>query len=831
MVFGPYRGFFEREKKMQQENYIYRNCPIPGGGYVTGFVFHESKPDVLYCRTDIGGVYHLDPDTDRWISLIDHVTMKDLRETFPIAVALDPKLAGRVYIASGVWQSPPGKLAVSDDFGEHFTYYDMPFRVHGNLNGRGTGYRLIVDAKDSNKLYFASQADGLQISPDGGCTWEKCSSMPEDYLTFVGQTTDGGALVVGTAGVTTKRGENLRGHGLYVSYDGGATFAKLATPADGAIEGVKLAGLVPQRYMRDEKYFYVTFSIMGKNAYVLENGYSCDGGGVIGGKVVRYAIGADGHLGAPEDVTPPCPPMGSGANVTDSNAAASLGDCGGTEARSGRPHDTDENGNYIIDYGFGGIATCPQKPGLLVVSTISKCDGDCIFRSLDYGKTWEIILYDLEAGRMDFHSVYMTPQYNGGHNLIHWLTDLKINPFNCNEMWFNTGTGVFRTTNLLDDVVVFSDHCDGIEETVHLNLYAPPKGEVQLIDILGDLGGFAFKDLDTPCDNSFADEQGNRYITCINADYSDLDPDVVVVTPRGNWTGKTKGGLILSKDQCKTFRRLPMPFGLSDKIDEALSNIERPNVNSGWVAISPDCKRIGWSVACGIDLPADMVLISEDGGETFEQVNIFDMNGVQIAGSGFTSAIGENGMAQGFKIFADRMDSELFYGFGDHSDFYVSRDGGKNFYGRKLPADFPVMKFSLIDCANKTEVRGECGRQGVFYMSMKENGLWKLHYDKASDTVEVTRLGSAGDIFYRMGLGVGAPGGDYYTQNKAIYVAATIDGTYGFYRSVDDGESFVRLNTDAQMFGEVNSMEGDSRTFGRFFIATGSRGVVYGQPE
>ena len=55
------------------------------------------------------------------------------------------------------------------------------------------------------------------------------------------------------------------------------------------------------------------------------------------------------------------------------------------------------------------------------------------------------------------------------------------------------------------------------------------------------------------------------------------------------------------------------------------------------------------------------------------------------------------------------MDSNIFYGFGDRSDFYISFDGGQIFRQRELPSEahFPEVEFSLIDCANKTEVRGK----------------------------------------------------------------------------------------------------------------------------
>ena len=137
---------------MKQIPYEYKNLPIPGGGYVTGFLYHGKQRDVLYARTDIGGTYRFDAEKRRWISLIPHVTMEDLSETFPIAMALDDNNPAMLYIACGINKNQSGVLAVSEDFGEHFRYEKIPVMVHGNLNGRGTGERLVVDRDSSDGL-------------------------------------------------------------------------------------------------------------------------------------------------------------------------------------------------------------------------------------------------------------------------------------------------------------------------------------------------------------------------------------------------------------------------------------------------------------------------------------------------------------------------------------------------------------------------------------------------------------------------------------------------------------------------------------------------------
>ena len=93
------------------------------------------------------------------------------------------------------------------------------------------------------------------------------------------------------------------------------------------------------------------------------------------------------------------------------------------------------------------------KHGLLITATICRRDGDAVYLSRDQGATWQVILHRLDKGVMDFRLSYMQPRFNGGGNLIHWLTDVKIDPHHPDTAWFNTGTGVFRTRNLTGDPV------------------------------------------------------------------------------------------------------------------------------------------------------------------------------------------------------------------------------------------------------------------------------------------------------------------------------------------------------------------------------------------
>ena len=438
---------------MKPLDYEYYHAPIPGGGYVTGFAYDRSERDILYCRTDIGGCYRYSYDEKRWFSLIEHVGMDDLSETFPIAIAAEK---GKLYIACGDgraagWLIDPevkaaacGRLCISEDRGESFTYEDIPCYIHGNLSGRGTGKRLAVTA--SGRIFFASQRDGLGVRDNDG-SWKFYPVCGEEFLTFVYVSEDEKMLLVGSAGISMRNGEK-RGHSLYVSKDGGESFNPLDEPEDPSDE--KYSGCVAQRYAVDDKYIYVSFSCSSPYTYAGWMGYSCDGGPMRHGRIVRYL--RDCPEKGFEDITP------------------------------GKEKGT-------LSYGFSGIAATEEY---LCCSTIGNdyVDGDMIFMSKDQGRSWTIALKDLAVGNLTARAPYLRPECHNGHSSVHWMSDLAVNPFDHDELWFNTGTGVFTSKNFTSEDRSFTDYSDGIEETVHLNLYSPPSGEVQLIDILGDLGGF-----------------------------------------------------------------------------------------------------------------------------------------------------------------------------------------------------------------------------------------------------------------------------------------------------------------------------------------------------
>lgn len=682
MVGEKEEVFLQVNSEKESSKYIYKHIPVPGGGFVTGFVFHPSVPNILYCRTDIGGNYRYDFEKECWISLVDHVTDTNVWETYPLSIALDKQNPSYVYNMVGDY--PIHKIAFSDDYGSNWIYFNPPFidkkgntaSIHGNASGRSTGERLVVDPNDSNILYMGTMENGLWKTVDRCKTWTKINvaypgKKSEENIAFVeidscsgGNGVPSKRIIVSTNGQHGSLVENVRGQSVYISNDGGLTFKPLIGEPLPVISGSNdYPGYIGQHASFIGKYLYISYAAynIGWSNW---NTYGCDTGKCYDGALYRFEFNSNGEVVEALDITPP--------NIIEVDYHD-----------SGAP-------NRRIGYGISGVCADSQLPGTLICSTIT-ASPDTIYRSIDFGLTWKPIMSGLNIGNIDFNVSYQKPEYNGNDSLIHWMADLKINPFNSDMALFNTGAGIFMTKDLTkadkNEVVNWACCNNGIEETVHLNIYSPPSGDVKLIDIIGDYGGFVFTDLDKPAENTFANHNKDRWITAMNADYPDSNPNMIVVAPRGNWKGKTKGGIIVSFNQGKTWQQLNDPIGINEDIDKLVEYLKVPNVTAGWTAVSADGKAILWSL--GLAIYASRLVYTQDLGKTWTKSDIFDSNGEFLQVDKLP-----------FKVMADRVNSNIFYGFSENIDgtgFYVSTDKGATFNQIKAPEGFPQVNLAGID--------------------------------------------------------------------------------------------------------------------------------------
>src|SRR5438876_10443100 len=233
--------------------YTWNNVRIVAGGFVPGIVYHPNVQGLVYARTDIGGLYKSTNGGANWTPLLDWVNWSNWGYSGVLSVALDPQNANTVYAAVGgytnSWDPNNGAILKSTDQGNTWTAAPLPFKVGGNMPGRGNGERLAVDPNNSNIIYFGATGNttttfGLWKSTNGGSSWSQVTSFtavgdwvedpsdPNGYLTakqgiwwvlFDLRTVVGGVTQNIYVGVATKNAPRI-----YRSSDGGSNWTAVA---------------------------------------------------------------------------------------------------------------------------------------------------------------------------------------------------------------------------------------------------------------------------------------------------------------------------------------------------------------------------------------------------------------------------------------------------------------------------------------------------------------------------------------------------------------------------------------------------------------------------
>ena len=99
-------------------------------------------------------------------------------------------------------------------------------------------------------------------------------------------------------------------------------------------------------------------------------------------------------------------------------------------------------------------------------------------------------------------------------------------------------------------------------------------------------------------------------------------------------------------------------------------------------------------------------------------------------------------------------------------------------------------------------------------------------YHARSPSAPFARLGGVQQI-WGFGFGKAAPRASF----PALYLVGTVAGVRGVFRSDDVATTWVRVNDAAHQWGLILQVTGDPRVYGRVYVGTHGRGVLYGDPK
>jgi hypothetical protein len=488
--------------------YGWRNAEIVGGGFVPGIVFNQSEPGLVYARTDIGGAYRWDKAHRRWVPLLDWVGWDQWGYTGVISLATDPVDPDRVYLAVGTytipsWDPNNGAILRSTDRGATWQASPLPFRLGGNMPGRGIGERLAIDPNRNDILYFGARGGyGLWRSTDSGATWAQVTSFP-NAGDFVPDPTDTSGYSSDNLGVlwiafdqrTGRRGRAGRKGAtqtiyvgvadkdniLYRSTDGGQTWQRVPGQP---------TGYLPHKAVFDRAggYLYLATS---------------DSAGPY-----------DGGRG---DVWKLDTATGTWTLIS--------------------PIPSTSSDDY---FGYSGLTIDRQHPDTLLVATqISWYPDVVFFRTTDGGATWtrawdygaypeRTLRYAIDISAAPWLTWNATPALPELAPKLGWMTEsVEIDPFDSGHFLYGTGATIYGADNLTawdtGGTVAISVRAKGLEETAVLDLISPPAG-ANLLSAVGDVGGFVHTDF-TKASLMYANP---TISTTTSLDYAGLAPGVIV---------------------------------------------------------------------------------------------------------------------------------------------------------------------------------------------------------------------------------------------------------------------------------------------------------------
>lgn len=426
--------------------------------------------------------------------------------------------------------------------------------------------------------------------------------------------------------------------------------------------------------------------------------------------------------------------------------------------------------------GYMGLAVAGD---VVAVSTMNRWKpGDTLWRSVDGGAHWR----DLGPGSTrDVAASPFLKQGDDHAEFGHWIAGVAIDPFDPRRTAYTTGATVYATPHAEAPRTTWTPWVAGIEQTAIISMTSPGSG-VPLVSGFGDIAGFAHDDLS----RSPPVMHLNPHLTNTNnLDWAGRAPRVMVRSGNRHAGQTVTATLAWSGDGGHRWQ--PVVARLSGTPRQDLDG------NSP-IVVGADGMRFV------VSLPTP--LVSADRGRTWA-----------IA----------NGLPGSTRVVADKRDPLAFYA-ADFAGgrFLVSRDGGRRFVvrsGTGLPTD--LSPSAPRNRESPPALLAEPGRAGHLWLRVGTR-LWRST-DFGGRFVPVPNA----PLVEIVTLGRAAPGG----RDPALYVWGEQGGVRGLFRSIDGGIRWHRINDDDHRWGNrIRVIAGDPKRFGRVYIGTDGRGVLYGDP-
>jgi hypothetical protein len=189
------------------------------------------------------------------------------------------------------------------------------------------------------------------------------------------------------------------------------------------------------------------------------------------------------------------------------------------------------------------------------------------------------------------------------------------------------------------------------------------------------------------------------------------------------------------------------------------------------------------------------------------------------------------GLPRNLRVIADPKNPQSFYALSlPGSTLYRSSDGGATFTAQHLNLqDAPP-----VVSPERGDDRG--GQDRLYAAPDRTGDLWLAAFDglyhappsgepASGGSVSFARLPGVEQI-HAFGFGKAAPHQSY----PSLYLVGTVHGQRGIFRSIDQAQTWVRINDDQHQWGLVLQITGDPRLYGRVYVGTHGRGISYGDP-